>query len=443
MRRCDYSTLELIEDLKEHIGFNHSEDLAKIFPERIDRFGYNTLSLLWGKESSFINGVVYKLTRNHPDFKFSEDSLDQLSSNLIGVISENSIKCITSFLRQYRIGRFNTLRFIEEFRILLVKYSGIVNMSYKELSMLLMGNEYYIKDLRRKTLNPNRANYNPNFKFSMERLEDFTTTLAKIQINNNCCSHFIKKYINQNPDLPIYPYQQYTITNPEFFKVIDDPEKGYWFGFLGADGSLPNINLNSFIMRLEISEKDKERLIHFSNAIGLDTNRIKERKRILILNDEEYRFYRVVYISFACKPMFDDLVNNGYLQIKGQIREIPHAILSLIDRAKVKAFKAKLHWHNTVEGLIALAFLLGLYDGDGNYQGGQSAIIYSSSKNLMEQIKYYYEISNNIRVIKEYEVEDIDKIFKKQIYGLNLGPDIFNAMLFSYENSMKRKRTIV
>ena len=82
-------------------------------------------------------------------------------------------------------------------------------------------------------------------------------------------------------------------------------------------------------------------------------------------------------------------------------------------------------------GIVALAWLLGYYDGDGtlDMRGNQmSARIYSASKEFLEQIKEIFEIEYS--VLTNTEPGEMRIVFGKPIvsrgyYLLTLGIKVF------------------
>ncbi|MBA7504718.1 hypothetical protein ES706_03372 [subsurface metagenome] len=86
-------------------------------------------------------------------------------------------------------------------------------------------------------------------------------------------------------------------------------------------------------------------------------------------------------------------------------------------------------WYFTKSGKLALAWLLGFYDGDGHYGGERSASIASSSKTFLESIKRVFLSKNSVRIYEKSK-------------SLTLGPDLFEAMIWSYNKSMPRKRSL-
>ena len=96
--------------------------------------------------------------------------------------------------------------------------------------------------------------------------------------------------------------------------------------------------------------------------------------------------------------------------------------------------------------MIALAFILGFYDGDGTLdkRGNQmSARIYSSNKKFLDQVKEVFEIEND--VLNNTKPGEISYIFGEPVvsrgyYLLTLGVKVFTGMLRSFSDSMQRKR---
>ena len=87
-------------------------------------------------------------------------------------------------------------------------------------------------------------------------------------------------------------------------------------------------------------------------------------------------------------------------------------------------------------GKIALAFLLGYFDGDGHLYKGMTVQLYSADYSYLEKIRILYESKNIVRTRKKVD----DK--KRPQKTLYLGADLYDAMLRSFSGSMKRKRPI-
>ena len=90
------------------------------------------------------------------------------------------------------------------------------------------------------------------------------------------------------------------------------------------------------------------------------------------------------------------------------------------------------------------------YDGDCSYRGGKTALINSSNKKLLDEIKVLFGSRNkvspgNVKDLIETEfvslLSDKETITSKQVYRLFLGPNLFdNIMNIEYKDSLERKR---
>ena len=83
---------------------------------------------------------------------------------------------------------------------------------------------------------------------------------------------------------------------------------------------------------------------------------------------------------FGCKPMWYDLKKLGIFNFKNS-GKVPHIVKQLINMAQLKNPSGQLI--SSKEGRLALNFLMGFYDGDGNYRGGMSARILNSKKTFL------------------------------------------------------------
>lgn len=207
--------------------------------------------------------------------------------------------------------------------------------------------------------------------------------------------------------------------NPHYFESIDTKEKLYWFGFIFADALIKKKYRYTF--KFELNSLDRERLVKLANLIGLDIERIKDRKRIYYDSYGRLKIKKYTYIQFKSKRMIGDLLRNGYSSsIMGA--GLPEIIKKMDEE-------------------LALAFLLGFFDGDGTWYGGRSAEIYSSNKVILTDIKKKFKIKYPIRTTKEAV---IDKLTGKKIHRaahrLTLGASLYEKMMKNYAYSMKRKR---
>jgi len=141
--------------------------------------------------------------------------------------------------------------------------------------------------------------------------------------------------------------------------------------------------------------------------------------------------------------MAKGLRNLEFLNLKSGEVGLPEVIKSMIRNAKKEAKSKDISWSTTHSGRMAHAWLLGFYDGDGTYIGGYQGRIYSSNKKLLYDVKLLFEIKNKIYLqtnIRKY-LEDGKNIPDKLVYGLNMGPTVFQSMMDSYMFSLSRKRS--
>ena len=333
-----------------------------------------------------------------------------------------------NFFKKKERNRYTTLELIDDFIEEVSKYvptkmvakTGRKTGKIKNESLSIILGQYsnFLSEIIFLITNPSSKKHNLNYKFSIERLDSFKRHLKNyLGDNASGCITLIEKYEITN-DLKKYSKQQWHYHNPtlkeDYFKSLDTVEKGYWYGFLSADGSLQVLQEKGKKVRyrisFELSVKDKERLLAFCRAIGLNTNRVKERVRENIIRGK-LTIGTMAYVEFTCKPMAEDMIKLSFLQFKkgGKINE---AIF--INRE------------------VALGFLLGYFDGDGSE--GSTKIV-STNKIFLEQIKEKFIIKNS--VVKE---QDLDRM--KPLWRLFVGPRIFNEMLRNYEKSMLRKRRL-
>lgn len=194
----------------------------------------------------------------------------------------------------------------------------------------------------------------------------------------------------------------------DYFKVINTREKAYWLGFLFADGFITNEQdkyREYYRIAIKVGIEDENQLDRFIFNLGLNI----EHKHYYEEEQEfEGKIVIVKYyrIMFAHQKMADDLIKLGMVPQKSKIIRLP--MLTTYD--------------------LYLSFLLGYFDGDGEMG---SSRVWSGSREFLEDIKSFYNVKNEIK----YKKSNLGSA-----WGLSLGPELFNAMLDNYENSMERKR---
>jgi len=247
---------------------------------------------------------------------------------------------------------------------------------------------------------------NPNYLISLEILNEYSESL----INNfeGMCEEallLIDNYQKLN-DLPrsIFGiFRFHPNLKIDYFKLIDTKEKGYWLGWLYAEGWLSKHG-ESIRFGVELHKDDERDLLDkFANTIGFNL----EHKESEIRREGELTNY--VRIRFVSDKFTRYLINHGFIvgKMKSKNIELP----DLANRG------------------LYLAFLLGYYGGDGKVG---TTIITSGSNKFIQQIKESFNIPNKIwRTDSEWEGVG---------YNIYLGMDLMREMLANYKNSLQRKR---
>ena len=439
-----YITKDLITDLKIEIQ-KLSEELTQMFPNRLingrsNAFSNRDLSRLWANDEHFIMYQL-RLAKKDSSFIVSEEALMLLKTKLKERLGAKALGCF-QIVRRYQSKEISTYQFVDILEKELGRVSGEIQLRNEELSLILLGTHQFIRHiLERISLYDYHPAHNPYYKFSKERLSQFRDSLFEIFGDRaKKCFVLLERYKLLNPDLKEYSKQQYEVKKPNYFQNVEnEPEVSYWFGFMRADASRSGAPHRIYF---ELAEKDIDRLEEFVKAIELPLDRIKFRTR--------YKWYKGVlkgynsaYLQFVCRPMAKDIDDLGFQSSKADQKNIPNYIVQALEKAKEIAKHTNFDWWLTLPGKVALAFLLGFYDGDGYYGGGKRATIYASSKKFLRNIKETFEIKNIIfEAISPGETAWIfDKRYvSKGMYSLALGPKLFDMMISSYNDSMKRKR---
>jgi len=439
-----YNTKDLIEDLRNEIQ-QLSEELAQMFPDRLvtergNTYSHAHLSRLLGKNNRYISTFIIPKVSSDSDFMVREEALLKLEKKLKERLGAKALGCVF-IIRRYQSNEINTLQFVDMLEKELGRISGEIKVNNEELSLILAGTPNFIKSILDKMKYPTNRYYNSNYKFSKERLSEFKDFLFEIfRSRAKKCFDYLRRYERLNPDLKEYSNQRYTIGNPFYFRNIENiPEISYWFGFLRADGSRSG---TGYWISLELAVKDTDRLEEFAKAVKFPLDRIKFRTR--------YQWYKgklkgheFARLQFGCKEMAKDMDDLGFQGSKADQKFVPDYVVQALKEAKKLAKQANLDWWLITPGQVALAFLLGFYDGDGTYEGGRSARIYASSKPFLEHIKGLFGIKNKVltTVAPREDAWVFDqKYISKGVFSLSLGPKLFDMMMNSYKDSMKRKR---
>jgi hypothetical protein len=319
----------------------------------------------------------------------------------------------------------------------------------QQLSRILTNNwegrSKYISNLLAIIKNKKIVNYNPRYKFSIEKLTEFKENISNLfGDNGERCIGLINRYCVQNQDLKLYSQQKYVIKNPHFFSEINNKEKFYWFGFLQADKR--SEGPPEYRIGIKLSIKDKEIVKRFAKAVGLEKDRIKNIKESRIYKGQ-LKSFNYISVRFGCKVMYQDLFLRYNLPLPNsdpKIRGIPEVVKNEILKAKSNARALGIHWFNTESGKNALAWLLGYFDGDGQYfrKGRYVAKIFSASRSILKEIENYFESPNKVRLGKRVILSKEQKARGTigECWYLTLGPELYKGMLEAYTNSLQRKR---
>ncbi len=278
----------------------------------------------------------------------------------------------------------------------------------------------YIRDTRNRIVNSLNPKYNSDFIFAKDQLKyfikSFSDKLSDADITG--CVEIILKYKEKN-NIREYQNQQWDLKNPElrydFFSVLDKSVKGYYFGLLLADGGISKdgkIGLSLEKEDINVIKRYRSEL-RIANKLDhrIDKRRIKQSGG-----------YSEMYgIRVGCKPMISDLNKLGFKKFKedGSLKD---------------------GFFTNLRRDVALAVLLGFYDGDGE-EG--APIIHNTNKKFLDQIKKEFNIKYNVRLKKKGKKGAIvlgqESDTKNQWY-LRIGRELFNEMMESHKLSMERKR---
>ncbi len=426
-----YTTLELIEDLMVEIQ-KYSEELAILFPERVQKYTYSMLVSLWDYHGGYVRQHCYYYKKDS-EHRITNKPLLKLNKKLITHYDERALGCL-KIIDDYK----NSIINLNDFFILICnelgRISGKVVLTQGEASLILgFDVDSRLTDIRHR---------HKNYKFSVEKLEIMLKNIDFIFAENGKkCFELIKKYKDINKDLKEYPNQQHNVGNPHYFRNLcpGEFEEAYLLGFLGHDACLINANTR---ISLTINPKDKIIFNKLANAIELDMSRVKFTPETRFLNYRgKMKIYHTIRLRYGCKPMYNDLKNLGFITIKGKLKKIPDQIKALVELAKLEDSEL---WYETTPGLTALAWLLGFYDADGSYSSFNYGVLYSHSKNYLSDIKSLFEIKADIDTL--VEPGTVAEIFgreyiSKGMFGLRISShDIFVKMMNSYDASLQRKR---
>ncbi len=425
-----------------------SEELALIFPERLTRpivkFNAYKLAKYWKSNEKTTDNRMSNIKKN-PNWlsiPVNSELFAELENNLVEQLGDERSKVCRQIIEIYRNKKISGLEFHNRLFEELGRVSGDIKLSLEEISFLFGMSENYMGDLRSMIINSNHRDYCPNYKFSIEIL-DFLSDNLNYYFGEKAkkCYDLIEKYKNANKDdLKEYSHQQYNVEKPHYFKTLNSEEALYWFGFISHDGYLIK---GRYDIGIELSVKDRDRLLKFAEAIGLDLgkNDIKDFLRKKINNGKLLERYSSE-IRFTCKPMYEELQNQGIIGSKSNRKEVPQVIKEYINKAKLEGSVLGINWKYTDSGRKSLAWLYGMYDADGSMREHYSGRLYSSIKSYLQEIKSLFEIEGD--VLTQSEQGDELEVFGHTVvtigmFKLHLSSDIFTPMIQSCDQGLDRK----
>ncbi len=430
-REKNYTAKNFMDEIMEELN-NYPKEMYVLNPGRVKRehtgCTLKDISKIWGHYDGYVSEKL-RYNEGNPNFIISRKNLKELKTNLKDRFG-NKANCCYGLIDSHSSGyiSFNTL--IKNLQIEIGKFSKNVKTTLEDLA-LIFGYGYGMMSYIRQ---------HDEYILSKERINLIKSNIKLlIGSNSNKIMKICEKYVKKNPDLPDYANHKYTITNPNLFhNIYENNEIMYWLGWLCSDGWVSQAGNTHYQIQLKLKREDRIIVERFANAIGYDQERIFD-ERYLVENDNgEIRPTYSSRVIFGCKPMWYDLKNLGIFDFKNS-GKAPRIIKQLINMAKRKNPKSQLI--SSKEGQLALNFLIGFYDGDGNYRGGMSARILNSKKTFLEEIVDLFEIPNKVNINAEkYIDKETNKVIWKTKYQLHLGTDLFNQMLLSYEKSLERKR---
>ena len=252
----------------------------------------------------------------------------------------------------------------------ITKLSQKYPMSYYSIQKLLVKNNITIRGGRKKKelSKEQLIEYEQDLKRGLsdselsKKYQLDKTTLRRIKEENN----FTKNYNRVNKNI-----------KNDYFTNIDTPEKAYWLGLLYTDGAVDHYRHTGRI-RLQLQEKDKEILEKFKTCLGLETKIIYDKRENSTCCS----------VEFVSEQIFNDLVNFGIVPKKTYLSH--HIPFEKIPQQFIPAF------------------LLGLFDGDGNL-----SVSNDYSTDVTFGFTSYYE-----SVVTDFQLA-IDNLIHKEDHNKN------------------------
>ena len=241
----------------------------------------------------------------------------------------------------------------------------------------------------------------------------------------------IDDYQNRfNPKLTPYIqiYNHHPNYNEKYFKKIDSVDQTYFLGLMFADGwyHIEHYKYGDYCrLGLALKTEDKKRIYSLVDVLGLNPEKIKTR---LIESSYDNKDHSMTIIRWTSDSMAADLEALGMVyEINEKGRRIKSGLFPNFNRRE-----------------LMLGLLLGFFDGDGNVykkDGKIKVTIYNTNKQLLEQIKDYFNLQGKIGLGKtEVYDSETNRILLSKSYRLNIPINLYREMMLVRKDSMQRKR---
>ncbi|KKM76393.1 hypothetical protein LCGC14_1380590 [marine sediment metagenome] len=401
-----------LENIKKESVLNQilEENLSSVqkFKGILKKNLYKNTILSLKSKSAIIN-IIRKETLNEED-----------NNNLISILSILPTEDLISLLgydftknkENITHVSYTTLELIEDVRKTLeavlptyieiggknIKLLRKGRLSENKLGTIFGQTDYYIRDIVKPAVKNN-----PAYLIGLDKLDEFEFNIKALLAEKSMKTvQFFERYRRVN-DPPISTKYKIFELNPQFIKdyfdTIDSIKKAYWLGYIYAEGWVSKKGKYGIVFGIECHVDDRILLDRFADTVGLSEGAVKSR------NTRP----NMVRVEIHNKDFANNLTRLGVVQKKSRKLTLP----------------------NLGSRELYLAFLMGLFDGDGTM--GYTTLT-SASKVLLEQIKDKFNLPYRVRPV-------LWKGERNDVYRISLGGALFNEMVANYEFSLTRKRT--
>lgn len=263
-------------------------------------------------------------------------------------------------------------------------------ISYRILSkiFLMKKSKWYVNDLIL------RSKGDPDYILLTRMLNSYEKSL-KSELGNNFKKleiffHKYKANLN-NPKKESHPF----LYN-NYFEKINTKEKAYWFGWLLAEG-----NLTRFRLRIETNPKDGILIKRFVKDLRLNPSKVFFQRKYSI---QTGKYYMSFHIEVSNRKLSTYLKDHGF--IEGRKSE-------------------KIRFPNFSNKELAIACLLGFFDGDGSHSQGTPSLK-SRSRDFLDDVHKKFHLPSYFNPSADGE--------------MTIGGEFFNQLLDNYKRSLPRKR---